>query len=114
MTFQRLEELTKIHYETRRYNGHRLHMSASLSARLMQRYQPPEGEREISKLRDIMFGAPLLYQLMGIPVINDVGITDECQWILVDGTGEEVERGTVDADSPTETGKHESCGTASE
>lgn len=100
MTFERLEQITKERFQLDRFVGCRIHMSADLSARLMQRYQPPEGEREIAKLRDIVFGAPLLYQLMGIPIINDVGITDERQWILVDATGEEVERGEVDADAP--------------
>lgn len=120
MSFERLEELAKANVLTRGhslappYAGHRIHMSAALSARLMQRYQLPKGEREISRLRDIIFGAPLLYQLMGIPIINDVGITDERQWILVDATGEEVERGEVDADAPTETREYEASGTQSE
>jgi len=111
MSFERIEVLTKEHFDTRRYNGHRIHMSAALSARLMQRYQPPAAEREIDKLRDILYGAPLLYQLMGIPIINDVGITDELQWILVDPTGEEVERGSVtpDHDETKCTGEYKNC-----
>lgn len=95
MSFERLDVLAKEHAVMQRYPGHRLHMSRALSARLMQRYKPDIGDRELIKLRDTVFGKPLLYELMGIPIINDVGITDETQWILVDSTGEEVERGNV-------------------
>lgn len=101
MTFERLEELAKEHYIFSRYPGHRLHMGRELSAMLMQRYQPTDAEREITRLRDGLFGAPLLYQLMGIPIVIDVALLEgPMQWILVDATGEEVERGEVDADAP--------------
>jgi hypothetical protein len=116
MSFERIAALAKEQFRTMppRYAGHRIHMSAALSARLMQEYQPPERERDISRLRDVVFGAPLLYQLMGIPIVIDVGMTNERQWILVDPTGEEVERGEVDAATPTETREREASGTASE
>lgn len=113
MSFERLEALAKEHYTTMppRYSGHRIHMSRGLSARLMQRYKPDIGDKELTKLRDTIFGRPLLYELMGIPIINDVGITDELQWILVDATGEEVERGSVtpDHDETKCTGEYKNC-----
>jgi len=99
MTFERIEQLVRERFNGR-HRGCRLHMSSELSKRMMQRYQPPAAEREIERLRNSVFGAPLLYHLMDIPIINDVGITDELQWVLVDATGEEVERGEVDADAP--------------
>lgn len=99
MSFERLEMMAKAHHNTNRYKGFRLHMSRALSARMMQRYKPDIGTQEIIKLRDTVFGKPLLHELMGIPIINDVGITDECQWILVDPTGDEVERGEVEPES---------------
>jgi hypothetical protein len=80
----------------------------------MQRYKPDIGDAELIKLRDTVFGRPLLYELMGIPIINDVGLTNERQWILVDPTGEEVERGEVDAPTPTETREPQASGTATE
>ena len=100
MTFQRLETLAKEHYITARYAGYRLHMGRELSALLMQRYKPDIGEQELTKLRDTIFGAPLLYQLMGIPIVIDVALLEgPMQWILVDATGEEIERGEVIADA---------------
>lgn len=95
MTFQRLEELVKENALEGKHIGHRIHMSAQLSAMLMKRYQPDLGDADITRLRNVVFGAPLLYQLMGIPTINDVGITDPTLWIIVDATGEEVERGHI-------------------
>lgn len=61
-----------------------------------------------------MFGAPLLYQLMGIPIINDVGMDDECQWILVDATGEVIDRGEVDADTSQDSPERKTSGAATE
>ena len=96
MTFQRLEELAKENALEGKHIGCRIHMSAELSGRLMQRYKPDLGEQDLTRLRDVIFGAPLLYQLMGVPIINDVGmVTDPALWILVDPTGEEIERGHV-------------------
>lgn len=95
MTFQRLEELAKENALECKHIGCRFHMSADLSARMMKRYAPELGDKDITRLRDVVFGAPLLYQLMGIPIINDVGVTDPTEWILVDPTGEEIERGNV-------------------
>ena len=101
MTFERLEVLAKDHYNTNRYRGHRLHMGRELSGRLMQRYKPDIGTQELTKLRDSLFGNPLLHELMGIPIIIDVAMLEHPrQWILVDGTGEEVERGEVEPENP--------------
>lgn len=101
MSFERLEELARENALECKHIGYRLHMSADLSARMMKRYAPELGDKDITRLRDVVFGAPLLYQLMGIPIINDVGMVgDPTLWILVDPTGEEIERGNVDADTP--------------
>lgn len=97
MTFTRLEELAKENALEGKHIGCRIHMSAELSVRLMQRYKPDLGNEDLTRLRDVIFGAPLLYQLMGVPIINDVGMVDDpTLWILVDPTGEEIERGNVE------------------
>lgn len=96
MSFARLEEIAKENALECKHIGHRLYMSATLSGRLMQRYKPDLGEQELTKLRDTVFGAPLLYELMGVPIVNDIGITDPTLWLLLDPTGEEVERGNVE------------------
>lgn len=99
MSFERLEELAKGNALEGLHIGCKLHMSAELSTRLMQRYKPDLADEDITRLRDVIFGAPLLYQLMGVPIINDVGMVgDPTLWILVDRDGEEIERGNVDAD----------------
>ena len=102
MSFERLEELAKEHYITNRYAGYRLHMGRELSGMLLQRYKPDVGmDDTLTKLRDTVFGTPLLYQLMGIPIVIDVALLEgPMQWILVDATGEEIERGEVIADAP--------------
>jgi hypothetical protein len=104
MTFKRLEDLAKQRYQHGHYADHRLHMGRELSGMLMQRYQLPEAEQEIDRLRNSVFGTPLLHQLMGIPIVIDVAMLEgPMQWILVDATGEEVERGEVlDADATEE------------
>lgn len=96
MTFERLEELAKENALECKHIGHRIHMSAELATRLMQRYQPELADEDLTRLRNAVFGAPLLHELMGIPIINDVGMQGSpTEWILVDPTGEEVERGNV-------------------
>lgn len=96
MTFERLEELAKENALEGKHIGCRIHMSSSLSVRLMQKYKPDLGSEDLTRLRDVIFGAPLLYQLMGVPIINDVGMVDDpTLWILVDSTGEEIERGNI-------------------
>ena len=59
MSFERIEELVRERFNGN-HRGCRLHMSGTLSQRMMQRYQPPEAEREIERLRNVVFGAPLL------------------------------------------------------
>jgi len=96
MSFQRLEQLAKEHALEGKHKGTRLYMSTELSGRIMLRYKPDLGEAELIRLRNAVFGAPLLYQLMGIPIINDVEMVDDPSlWILVDQTGEEIERGRI-------------------
>lgn len=97
MTFTRLEELAKENALEGKHIGCRIHMSAELSVRLMQRYKPDLEQWDLTRLRDVIFGAPLLYQLMGVPIINDVGMVDDpTLWILVNRDGEEIERGNVE------------------
>ena len=101
MSFERLEELAKESALECKHIGHRIHMSAALATRLMQRYQPELADEDLTRLRNAVFGAPLLHELMGIPIINDVGMQGSpTLWILVDPTGEEVERGNVPAICP--------------
>lgn len=99
MSLARLNELAKENTLHGSYRGCRLRMSEALSERLRQRYKPDNASDDIVALRNSVFGVPRLYELMGIPIINDISLKDEpLLWVLVNSDGEEIERGYVDAE----------------
>jgi hypothetical protein len=91
-----MEQIVKEHYTTNRYAGFRFYMSDALAFHTMRRYQPQASTDDIAKLLGLTIGQPLLRYLMGIPIIIDVSMgSNDLLWMLIDPTGEEVERGQV-------------------